>query len=112
MKRLLFFFLLALALPAAAQYPNRTVTMLTGYPAGGLVDIVARMVAENMKPRFPGGLVVVNRAGAVAVGELTRAAPDGYTFILTPHSALVIAALTSTIAGARRCAPTSGASTS
>jgi hypothetical protein len=38
--------------------------------------------------------VVVNRpgaAGAVAVGELTRAAPDGYTFILTPHSALVIA---------------------
>ena len=51
------------------------------------------MVAENMKPRFPGGLVVVNRAGAagsVAVGELTRAAPDGYTFILTPHSALVI----------------------
>jgi len=94
MKRLLFVFLLGMALPAAAQYPNRTVTMLTGYPAGGLVDIVARMVAENMKPRFPAGLVVVNRpgaAGAVAVGELTRAAPDGYTFILTPHSALTIA---------------------
>src|SRR5215213_1058126 len=74
--RLIFFFLLAMALPAAAQYPNRTVTMLTGYPAGGLVDIVARMVAENMKPRFPAGVVVVNRpgaAGAVAVGELTRA---------------------------------------
>src|ERR1044071_1301335 len=94
MKRLLSVVLLVLALPAAAQYPSRTVTMLTGYPAGGLVDIVARMVAENMKPRFPAGLVVVNRpgaAGAVAVGELTRAAPDGYTFILTPHSAQVIA---------------------
>jgi tripartite-type tricarboxylate transporter receptor subunit TctC len=94
MKRLLSVVLLVLALPAAAQYPNRTVTMLTGYPAGGLVDIVARMVAENMKPRFPAGLVVVNRpgaAGAVAVGELTRAAPDGYTIILTPHSALTIA---------------------
>ena len=94
MKRLLFAVLLGMALPAAAQYPNRTVTMLTGYPAGGLVDIVARMVAENMKPRFPAGLVVVNRpgaAGAVAVGELTRAAPDGYTIILTPHSALTIA---------------------
>jgi len=77
MRRLLFFFLLATVLPAAAQYPNRTVTMLTGYPAGGLVDIVARMVAENMKPRFPAGLVVINRpgaAGSVAVGELTRAA--------------------------------------
>jgi tripartite-type tricarboxylate transporter receptor subunit TctC len=71
MKRLLSVVLLVLALPAAAQYPSRTVTMLTGYPAGGLVDIVARMVAENMKPRFPAGLVVVNRpgaAGAVAVG--------------------------------------------
>jgi len=82
------------ALPAAAQYPNRNVTMLAGYPAGGLVDIVARMVAENMKPRFAHGLVVVNRpgaAGSVAVGELTRSAPDGYTIILTPHSALVIA---------------------
>ena len=94
MKRLLLIVLLGLALPAAAQYPNRNVTMLAGYPAGGLVDIVARMVAENMKPRFPHGLVVVNRpgaAGSVAVGELTRSAPDGYTIILTPHSALVIA---------------------
>src|SRR3954465_3968390 len=83
-----------MAPPAPAPYPNRTATMLTGYPAGGLVDIVARMVAENMKPRFPAGLVVGNKpgaAGAVAVGELTRATPDGYTFILTPHSALVIA---------------------
>jgi tripartite-type tricarboxylate transporter receptor subunit TctC len=95
MKRLVLLLLLGLALPAAAQYPNRPVTLLTGYPAGGLVDIVARMIAESMKPRFPHGLVVVNRpgaAGSVAVGELVRSAPDGYTFILTPHSALVIAA--------------------
>src|SRR4051794_35748410 len=94
MKRLLLVVLLAMVLPAAAQYPNRNVTVVAGYPAGGLVDIVARMVAENMKQRFPAGLVVVNRpgaAGAVAVGELTRGAPDGYTFILTAHSALVIA---------------------
>ena len=94
MKRLLLLLLLASAVPAAAQYPARPVTMLIGYPAGGLVDVVARMVAEGMKARFPNGIVVVSRpgaAGAVAVGELTRAAPDGYTFILTPHSALVIA---------------------
>jgi tripartite-type tricarboxylate transporter receptor subunit TctC len=94
MKRVLLLLLLAFALPAAAQYPNRPVTMLIGYPAGGLVDIVARLVAEGMKARFPNGLVIITRpgaAGSVAVGELTRAAPDGYTFILTPHSALVIA---------------------
>jgi tripartite-type tricarboxylate transporter receptor subunit TctC len=84
----------AIALPAAAQYPDKPVTMLAGYPPGGLVDIVARLVAEGMKPKFPRGLNVVNRpgaAGSLAVAEVVRAAPDGYTFALTPHSALVIA---------------------
>src|SRR5215216_754906 len=85
----------AFALPVAAQYPERTVTMLNGYPAGGNVDIVSRLVVEGMKSRFPKGLVIVYKpgaAGAVAVTELTRSQPDGYTIILTPHSALVIAA--------------------
>src|SRR5438067_8324279 len=86
---------LALALPAAAQYPDKTVTLLAGYPPGGLVDVVSRLVAEGMKSRFPRGLAVINRpgaAGAVAVAEVARAAPDGYTIVLTPQSALVIAA--------------------
>jgi len=84
-----------LSLSAAAQYPERAVTMLTGYPAGGLVDVTARLLAEGMKAKFPKGLVVQIKpgaAGSVAVTELVRAQPDGYTFILTPHSALVIAA--------------------
>src|ERR671924_202372 len=95
MRWLVFWLLITLAAPVAAQYPNRPVTMLTGYPAGGLVDVVARVLAEGMKPRFPQGLVVVSKpgaAGSVAVTELVRAPADGYTFILTPHSALVIAA--------------------
>jgi tripartite-type tricarboxylate transporter receptor subunit TctC len=97
MKRFLWAaaFALAACLPAAAQYPERSVTMLAGYPAGGLVDVVARVLAEGMKPRFPNGLVVVNRpgaAGSVAVAEMARSAPDGYNIILSPHSALVIAA--------------------
>jgi putative tricarboxylic transport membrane protein len=86
---------LAVALPAAAQYPDRAVTMLNGYPAGGNVDIVSRQVIEGMKTKFPKGLVIVYKpgaAGAVAVTELVRSQPDGYTIILTPHSALVIAA--------------------
>src|SRR5438045_127974 len=86
---------LCLALPAAAQYPEKPVTMLAGYPPGGLVDVVARLVAEGMKPKFPRGLNVVNRpgaAGSVAVAELARSTPDGYTIVLTPQSALVIAA--------------------
>jgi tripartite-type tricarboxylate transporter receptor subunit TctC len=86
---------LALALPAAAQYPERPVTLLAGYPPGGLVDVVSRLIAEGMKARFPKGLAVINRpgaAGAVAVAEVARAAPDGYTIVMTPQSALVIVA--------------------
>src|SRR6266849_1294784 len=85
---------LCITLPAAAQYPEKPVTMLAGYPPGGLLDIVARLVAEGMKPKFPKGMNVVNRSGAagsVAVAEMARSAPDGYTIITTPHSALVIA---------------------
>ena len=94
-KMLAGLFALALSLPVAAQYPERPVTMLTGYPAGGLVDVTARLLAEGIKARFPKGLVVQMKpgaAGAVAVTELVRSQPDGYTFVLTPHSALVIAA--------------------
>lgn len=83
------------ALPAAAQYPDKPVTLLNGYPAGGNVDIVSRQILEGMKARFPKGIIIVYRpgaAGSVAVTELVRSQPDGYTIILTPHSALVIAA--------------------
>jgi len=86
---------LALSLPVAAQYPEKPLTLLAGYPPGGLVDVVTRLMAEGMKARFPHGITVVNRpgaAGAVAVAEVARAAPDGYTLVLTPQSALVIAA--------------------
>jgi tripartite-type tricarboxylate transporter receptor subunit TctC len=94
MRMLLAALAALLALPAAAQYPDKPVTMLAGYPPGGLVDIVSRLVAEGMKPKFPKGLNVVNRpgaAGSVAVAEMARSAPDGYTIVMTPHSALVIA---------------------
>src|SRR3954452_6127559 len=93
--RFVVWLLALIAIPAAAQYPEKPVTMLAGYPPGGLVDVVARLVAEGMKPKFPRGLNVVNRpgaAGSVAVAELARSTPDGYTIVLTPDSALAIAA--------------------
>src|SRR3954462_10847443 len=93
--RFVVWLLALIAIPAAAQSPERPVTLLAGYPPGGLVDVVSRLVAEGMKPRFPKGITVVNRpgaAGAVAVAEVARATPDGYTIVLTPQSALVIAA--------------------
>lgn len=84
---------LACAMPAAAQYPERPVTILSGYPAGGMVDIVARLLAEGMKGKFPKGVLVANRTGAggaVAAAEVATGKPDGYTIVLTPLSTLVI----------------------
>ncbi|HEU5323217.1 MAG TPA: tripartite tricarboxylate transporter substrate binding protein [Methylomirabilota bacterium] len=81
------------ATPAAAQYPQRPVTLLGGYPAGGMVDIVSRKLVDGMKSKFPRGLAVVTRPGAggsVAMSEVVAARPDGYTLILTPNSPLVI----------------------
>lgn len=95
MRILLASIALATSFAAVAQYPERPVTMLAGYPPGGLVDVVSRLVAEGMKGKYPAGLNVVNRpgaAGSLAVAEVTRARPDGYTIVLTPQSALVIAA--------------------
>lgn len=86
--------LLALtAVPAAAQYPERPVTAIAGYPAGGLADLVLRATVEGMKKKFPKGIAVVNRPGAggsIGASEIAQAKPDGYTFGLTPLSTLVI----------------------
>lgn len=85
---------LACALPAnAQQYPDRPLTMLSGYPAGGQVDLVARILADGMKSRFPKGVVVSIRSGAggsIAAQEVATGKPDGYTVVLTPLSTLVI----------------------
>src|SRR5262245_331138 len=72
---------LLLAQPSAAQYPERPVVLLSGYPAGGMVDIVARLLAEGMKSKFPRGIVVTIRSGAggaLAAAEVATGKPDGY----------------------------------
>lgn len=85
--------LLAAPLPAVAQYAERPLTILSGYPAGGMVDIVARLLAEGMKGKFPKGVLVANRTGAggaVAAAEVATGKADGTTIVLTPLSTLVI----------------------
>src|SRR5262245_16306931 len=85
--------LLVAAIPAAAQYPERPVTAIVGYPAGGLADVTLRAIVEGMKKRYPKGLAVVNRPGAggsIGASEVIRSKPDGYTFGLMPISNLVI----------------------
>jgi tripartite-type tricarboxylate transporter receptor subunit TctC len=96
MARLLaavLFACLATAVPAAAEYPERPVTAIVGYPAGGLADVTLRAVAEGVKKKFPKGLAVVNRPGAggsIGASEVIGSRPDGYVFGLLPISNLVI----------------------
>ena len=64
-----------------------------GLSAGGMVDIVARLLADGMKAKFPKGIVVVTRSGAggaIAAAEVATGKPDGYAILLAPISTLVI----------------------
>jgi tripartite-type tricarboxylate transporter receptor subunit TctC len=95
MLQVLFLAVLVLGavVPAAAEYPERPLTIVAAYPAGGMVDIVARPMAESMKKKFPKGVAVLNRpggGGSVGMAEVAQAKPDGYTVILAPVSTLVI----------------------
>ena len=87
--------ILSMLAPASteAAYPDRPVTCLVGYPAGGLADVVARAIIEGMKKKFPKGIAVVNRQGAggsIGASEAITAKPDGNIFALVPISNLVI----------------------
>ena len=69
----------------AQAFPNKAITMIAPYPAGGGVDAVARMVAERLASRIGQPITVDNKPGAGATlgaTALTRAANDGYTLML------------------------------
>ena len=73
------------AAPALAQerWPSRTITLIEGFPPGGVTDLVSRTIAERMGRELGQSVVVDNRPGAatsVALTALSRARPDGYTF--------------------------------
>ncbi|MDA7416945.1 tripartite tricarboxylate transporter substrate binding protein [Xenophilus arseniciresistens] len=86
-------FLLALQAPAHAQarYPDRPVKVIVALPAGGSVDMVARLLGQKMADQLGQPFVVDNRAGAsgqIGVPVVARAAPDGYTLMVSPASFL------------------------
>jgi tripartite-type tricarboxylate transporter receptor subunit TctC len=77
----------ALALPAFAQddYPNRPITIVVPFAAGGPTDTVTRLIAEPMSAALGQQIVVQNVTGAggtLAAGEVAAAAPDGYTVLM------------------------------
>jgi len=84
---------LAFVTAASAQYPERTITLIAPFPAGGAVDIVARGLAEAAKKYLPKPVVVVNRpggAGTIGISEVVQAKPDGYTIGLGAVAILTV----------------------
>lgn len=78
--------ILAGTTPARA-WPDRPVQLIVPFPAGGVLDIIARGVAQAWGERLGVAVAVVNRdgaAGAIGMRALAAAAPDGYTIAFTP----------------------------
>jgi tripartite-type tricarboxylate transporter receptor subunit TctC len=79
------------ALPAASRlawaqtYPSRPVHLIAGFPPGGIVDTIARLIGQWLSGRLGQPFVIENRAGAgsnIATELVTKAQPDGYTLLL------------------------------
>jgi tripartite-type tricarboxylate transporter receptor subunit TctC len=71
---------------AQGSYPERTITIVVPWPAGGFTDRLGRMMADKLSASFGKPVVVENRPGASAgIGSeyVMRAAPDGYTLLVT-----------------------------
>src|SRR5215468_8788603 len=82
----------SLAVLAEADYPRQPIRLVVPRSAGGVVDIVARLWAEQAKPRL-GNIIVENQGGGgglIGASTVAHAKPDGYTLLAGTTSELVI----------------------
>ena len=93
--------LMGVSSPAQAQtslaqdYPNRAVTLVVPYPAGGGLDALARMLGQKLAERLGKPVVIENRTGAgtvIGAASVAKAAPDGYTIMLGTSTPFAITA--------------------
>jgi len=90
--------LVATLAPLIAQaqgggYPDKPITMIVPFPPGGVADTVARPVAEALARELKQSVVVENKAGAggaLGIGAVARAVPDGYTLLLSLSSISIL----------------------
>jgi tripartite-type tricarboxylate transporter receptor subunit TctC len=76
----------ASAQSAVATFPNKPVKVLVGFPAGGGLDVLARIVAQRMSEQTGQQFIIENKPGAgsnIAGEVVAKSAPDGYTLLHT-----------------------------
>src|SRR6476659_9647648 len=86
--------LAAMTLPrsARAAFPERPIKLIVPFSPGGATDVVGRLWADRMKPKF-GTIVVENKGGGgglIGATDVARAAPDGETFLFGNTSTQVL----------------------
>src|SRR3989440_2042630 len=96
MRSLFLAMLLAISSGVFAQaYPSKPVRFVVPFPAGALPDQIARALAPQLQEALGQPFVIENKPGAIGVigtAEAARAAPDGYTIVMTTNSTLAAAA--------------------
>ena len=82
--------------PAAQTWPDRPIKFVMSAPAGSSIDVLGRTIADKLKDKLGQPVIVENKpaaGGTVAVEEVAKAAPDGYTMVLAFNGPLSITPL-------------------
>jgi len=82
--------------PAHAVYPERPVTVVAAFPPGGIVDIIARRLAQRFSDRLKQSFIVENKtgaAGSIGYAAAARAPADGYTLVLASGPTTMLASI-------------------
>ncbi len=93
LKRLSIAMSALICLTAQAAYPERPIQIVVPYSAGGIADIMARRIANELTTTLKTSVVVQNKGGGSAIigtQAVAKAAPDGYTILFTPNTPLSI----------------------
>jgi tripartite-type tricarboxylate transporter receptor subunit TctC len=96
-RNVFFASLLFSSLAFAQSYPSKPIRVVVPFAPGGPVDVVARLMQPKLSELLGQPLVIENKAGAggnLGVSQVARAAPDGYTVLMTSSSFAVNATLT------------------